>query len=506
LALRTLLTSLTTVAAEPVSDQDLDARLRAVWPYLTWRYAGDAPRSIVVMQSISAYVPPRWQPLMPAYEERFLCYLLGLIAPGTHVVYVTSMPVHPRLVDYWLSLVPGLDTAGVRERLTMVPVVDARSLPLTRKVREHPGVVRRIRDAVPDPRCAVTIGHTVTEDDVEVARLLGIPVYGAHPRFARWGTKSGSREMFVEAGVPVAAGCAGVRTRGDVAEAIDQLRARDPGLRRVIVKLDEGAGGIGNGTIVLDERPGSALCEEIDFEEPEITVDDYYEHLEREGGVVEAFLVGDDVRSPSVQVRMTPFGETDILSTHEQVLGGPNGLSYLGCTMPAARDYSAVIAEQALAVGKRLTEEGVVGRCSIDFLAVRRGSTWATYASEINLRAGGTTHPLSTLASLTRGGYDVEEARFLSADGTPKFYAATDHLEDEAYAALATDDLLDVLPAAGLGWDHETQTGSVFHMASAIGGTGNVGLTAIADSPSGAHALFERSRSALAAAATRIGG
>ena len=82
--------------------------------------------------------------------------------------------------------------------------------------------------------------------------------------------------------------------------------------------------------------------------------------------------------------------------------------------------------------------------------------------------------------------------------------SATDHLEGEAYAALTTDDLLDVLPAAGLGWDHETETGSVFHMASAIGGTGNVGLTAIADSPSAADALFARSRSALDAAARSL--
>jgi hypothetical protein len=369
-------------------------------------------------------------------------------------------------------------------------------------------VIRRIRESVPDPGCAVIVGHTVTDDDVEVAALLGIPVYGAHPRFARCGTKSGSRELFEKAGVPMAPGCSGVRTRGDVAEAIDELRAADPGLRRVIVKLDEGAGGIGNGTIVLGDRPGSDLATALDFEEPEVTVESYYEHLEREGGVVEAFLVGDEVpdgvRSPSVQLRMTPFGESDILSTHEQVLGGRNGLSYLGCTMPASGDYSASIADQALDIGRQLTAEGIVGRCSIDFLAVRRGAGWTTYASEINLRAGGTTHPLSTLASLTRGGYDLDESRFVSGNGSPKYYAATDHLEGEAYARLTTDDLLDVLPAAGLGWDPETETGSVFHMASAIGGTGNVGLTAIADSPSSANALFARSRSALTSAAVAL--
>ena len=69
---------------------------------------------------------------------------------------------------------------------------------------------------------------------------------------------------------------------------------------------------------------------------------------------------------------------------------------------------------------------------------------------------------------------------------------------------LTTDDLLDLLPAAGLGWDHESQTGVVFHMASAIGGTGNVGVTAVGDSPDAATALFERARSALDAAASAL--
>ena len=59
---------------------------------------------------------------------------------------------------------------------------------------------------------------------------------------------------------------------------------------------------------------------------------------------------------------------------------------------------------------------------------------------------------------------------------------ATDHLEDPSYARLTTDDFLDLLPRHGLGWDHEAQTGAVFHLASAIGGTGIVGLTAVGDS------------------------
>ena len=93
---------------------ELAARMRSAWPVMTWRSTGDAPRTIVVMHSISAYVTEHWLPLLPAYEERFFVLPPRPGLPGTRVVYVTSMPVHPRLVDYWLALVPGLDSADPR--------------------------------------------------------------------------------------------------------------------------------------------------------------------------------------------------------------------------------------------------------------------------------------------------------------------------------------------------------------------------------------------------------
>jgi hypothetical protein len=36
-----------------------------------------------------------------------------------------------------------------------------------------------------------------------------------------------------------------------------------------------------------------------------------------------------------VQLRITPDGRVELLSTHDQLLGGPSGQSYLGCMFPA---------------------------------------------------------------------------------------------------------------------------------------------------------------------------
>lgn len=485
---------------------ELQQRLRDFWPVLTMREVGDVERTVVVLHSIPVELPERWQPVLPAYEERYLFYLISLLtAPRSRVVYITSHPILPRLIDYWLSLHPGLDTPETRERLVQLPVVDARRVPLTRKVLDHPGVLRRIRDAVVDPRLALIAPFMTSADEVELSERLGVPVWGPDPSLAHWGTKSGSRRAFAAAGVAATPGVDGVHTVADVVEAIAELRSADPALAAVIVKVDTGVSGIGNGTVRL--APGVSVEEcarAIRLEEPELDAEAFYEALEREGGVVEAFVVGDEVHSPSVQLRASPHGKVEVVSTHEQILGGPNGLSYLGCRMPATADYAARISRDAREVGRFLATQGVVGRFGIDFLAARRDGAWHTYALEINLRNGGTTHPLLTLQGLTNGAYDADAGVFRAASGLVKHYKATDHLEHPSYARLTTDDFLDLLEEHTLAWDHECEVGAVFHLASAIAGMGIVGITAVGDTDAEAEAVFERARAALDAEAARL--
>jgi hypothetical protein len=105
------------------------------------------------------------------------------------------------------------------------------------------------------------------------------------------------------------------------------------------------------------------------------------------------------VHSISVDVPIT----VDIMSTHDQVLGGPHGQIYFGCRFPADQDYADQIAYAGLEVGRRPAREGVLGRASVDFVAVKGDCGWRPYAVEINLRCGGTTHPLFALTALTDG-------------------------------------------------------------------------------------------------------
>ena len=115
---------------------------------------------------------------------------------------------------------------------------------------------------------------------------------------------------------------------------------------------------------------------------------------------------------------------------------------------------------------------------------------------EINLRNGGTTHPALTLQALTDASYEPEHARLVSR-GTSKHYLATDHMHHPSFSSLTPDDLLDIIEENGLGWDEETQTGVAFHMASAIAVAGDVGVTAIADSPRQSQWLYDAAKHAL---------
>src|SRR5262245_27814898 len=190
-------------------------------------------------------------------------------------------------------------------------------------------------------------------------------------------------------------------------------------------------------------------------------------------------------------MRVTPLGELEILSTHDQLLGGPSGQSYLGCVFPADPGYAAAITREAAKIGERLAGEGVIGRFAVDFVAVRQDGVWNPYAIELNLRKGGTTHPSLTLQFLTDGMYDPETAVFTAPSGRPKYFVASDHVENAAYRTLTPDDLFDLGVRRGLHFDQSRQTGVVFHMMSALGEHGRTGLTAVAESPEEARALYD---------------
>ena len=482
---------------------ELQARLRDLWPNVTLRSIGDVERTIVVVHSISFDAPDQLIPDFPAYEERFLCLVLSLLrAPRSRVIYVTSQPILPRLIDYYFGLVPDLDTPEARSRFLPVTLVDGRNQPLAQKLLDRPGAISRIRSMIGNPELAMMLPFMVSPAEVELAVRLGIPMFGTHPDLAWLGTKQGSRQVFLDEDVPHPVGL-DVTDRADLERAVAELRAQRPRARRAIAKLNDGVSGLGNAQIEL-ALVDHSLEAALELEDTQITVEEYLAAFDEQGGIVEELVEGDDFRSPSVQLRMSPSGQVDILSTHDQVLGGPNNQTYFGCHFPADPEYAARLAAEGLKVGRRLVREGALGRAAVDFVAVRDGGLWRLNAVEINLRCGGTTHPFFALQTLTDGVYEPLSGEYRTRLGDLKYYAATDHLDSPAYQALTPDDLLDVVAERGLGWDRETETGVLLHMVSALATSGRVGLTAIGNTLEEARAHYYAVKDALDAATLAV--
>jgi hypothetical protein len=458
------------------------------------------PQTVVVVPSLSLDTEELSKiPGAHHYEERLLCMLMLLRMPRTHLVFVTSQHIPMAIVDYFLHLLPGVPLRHARRRLTLLSCHDASDLPLTRKILDRPRLIERIRSAIPDPDSAHLTCFNSTALERSLAVQLNVPLYGNDPELNYLGTKSGSRQVFREAGISLPDGFENLRDAGDIAEALVELKRRHPGLRRAAIKLDEGFSGEGNAVFPFDGAPESGdlarwvrdeLPRRIKFEAKEETWEHYCHKFAEMGGIVESWVEGGEVRSPSVQCRITPLGEAAVVSTHDQVLGGPTGQIFLGSTFPADAAYSRDIMEAGQKVGKVLKERGALGRFAIDFISVKREEGWEHAAIEINLRKGGTTHPYLILRFLTDGAYDPDDGTYCTPTAKPCYYYASDNLQSPSYRGLTPDDLVDIAVDNGLHFDGASQQGVIFHLIGALSEYGKLGAVCIGDSHESARKFY----------------
>ena len=166
--------------------------------------------------------------------------------------------------------------------------------------------------------------------------------------------------------------------------ALAELKHQVPTLRRAVVKLNEGFSGDGNAVFSYEEaptghrcRPGCAgSCRTACSSKPRVRRGSpIAPNSQTMGGIVERFIDHDVKRSPSAQCRIDPLGQGGVISTHDQVLGGPSGQMFLGCTFPANEAYRLDIQHAGDQVAEVLRQRGVIGRFAVDFLSVKRVSS-----------------------------------------------------------------------------------------------------------------------------------
>lgn len=459
-----------------------------------------APKTVVVIPSLTLdqEILAKIDGIV-LYEERLLCLLMLLRMPRTHIVYVTSTPIDPVIIDYYLHLLPGITGFHARERLHLLSCYDGSPVSLTEKILKRPRLLRRIREAIPEGHTAHLSCFNVTEWERKLAVRLQLPVYGCDPDLLFWGTKSGSREIFRIAGLDMPAGFENLREEEDISTALIQLKKDDPGLQRAVVKMNDGFSGEGNAVFSYAGLTGpdweERLCEEmptrLEVVAKDLTYSSFMEKFKQMGGIAETFLEAKDTASPSVQCRINPSGQIDIISTHDQLIGGHYGQVFLGATFPADDAYNREVAQLGYRVAEALRDKGVLGRFGVDFISVWEADHWIHYAIEINLRKGGTTHPYLMLQFLTDGDYDAKAGVYRTAGGNERCYLASDNLQDERFRGLTPQDLMEIAILHGLHFSGTTEEGVMFHLIGTLSQYGKLGLVCIGSSHERARYFYD---------------
>ncbi len=428
-----------------------------------------------------------------SYEERMLFLLLLLADAETRVVYVSSVAIDPAIVDYYLRFLPDPDDA--RARLALVDAGDPAIGSLSAKLLRDPSALDRLRAAIGSPVGAAHPGdsglHAALQRHpgrVRPGRRPRHPPAGARPDLVRLGSKSGSRQVAAAAGVPYLTGAEDLFSLKAVAAAILDVQAVRPEADAVVVKLNNGFSGQGNALIELGGLAGPLPASGTVFCAPDESWESFEAKIEAEGAIVEELVRGDDLRSPSAQLQIAADGTIDLLSTHDQILGGPSNQVYIGCRFPARADYRLTIQREALRVAEVLAAEGVVGAFGIDFLV--RGDGRVSL-SEINLRMGGTTHPFWMARLATGADFDPSTGEMRVGGGGTRCYLATDNLKSARLVGRAPAEVIATVDASGLAFDPATGIGVTLHLLGALPAAGKMGVTCIAETTEQADQMYQ---------------
>ena len=210
----------------------LKPRLAEVWDSLTIQ--DEEPRTSVVVPSLTLDQSElrKIAGRSSFYEERLLFLLIRLRNPRARMVYVTSQPVHPIILEYYLQFLAGIPASHARARLTLLCADDDSPRSLTEKILDRPRLLERIRAGHHGP--GTRLPHRLQLDrrhERKLAVLLGVPLErrdpSPHPPRHEVGEPEGLQRG---GGCPCPSASRTCDTpKATSRTALDELSERDPG-------------------------------------------------------------------------------------------------------------------------------------------------------------------------------------------------------------------------------------------------------------------------------------
>jgi hypothetical protein len=167
-----------------------------------------------------------------------------------------------------------------------------------------------------------------------------------------------------------------------------------------------------------------------------------------------------------------------LLAVHDQVIGAAGG--YEGCRFPADPRYRRSVADAAIRVLRELIALGVSGHVGIDFISdLSSAGSSEIYATEINLRQTGTTHPHCAVRAIIPRTW-TDAGTLIDQTGREICYHATDGLISSRYVGISTTSLIErIRQSPLLRFDPIAGRGAVPHLWPALERCGKVGATFI---------------------------
>jgi hypothetical protein len=410
------------------------------------------------------------------------------------------------VLDYLFTLLPA-HARDSQSRHALVEIDDERDMHLSEKILIRTSVLARLRSTL---ELAREHGHHVeglscyasSPRMATLADQLGADLIDAEPTLLAWGTKSGSRQIFHQTGVRHPLGSYQPdKTIAGLATTLKDLTRRF-GHGRWMVKADYGFGsGHGNAIIDTTELPSpltaSTLVKALRPCAGQVSAIDYAERITPVGAITEQVIAGgrnDTLHYPSAlgYLRRGQDGRVDVtfLVVHDQALGSSG--DFIGCRFPASPAYRTVVAEAARKVLTQLAALGVTGHVGVDFIAMVPAVSTAPdgiYATEINLRQTGTTHPHRIVRATVPGEWN-SSGSLTGRSGREVCYKGTDGIISPRYIGVSSATLIERLQLSPhIAFNPQTGHGVIPHLWPSLERYGKIGATFIADSAAECDAL-----------------
>lgn len=436
------------------------------------------------------------------FEERNLYFLYFLKQKNTKLVVVMSEGFTPAIVEYFMfhiSKITGITTEEINERFTLIAVPSPDSRPLAAHILESESVLEKIESTIDSKETTFLETFTVSPLEIKLAKKLQLPLYGLDKSMWTINTKSNSRRLFFEADIAMPKGFEDLFSLEEVQKALQKLLKLTPA-KKFVLKINEGGAGFG---FLFFSRKAAEMNYDDFLKQAKIENEQNYESVSNflleNGSIVEEFIEGEEVFSPSIQFEIFPDGTIENLSTHDQILR--DTVYYVGVNFPSQSDYRDELIEAGTKIAELARDKGVRGIFSLDFIAAKQNGNWNLYALEVNARKSATNHPYKWAKHLTNATYNQKRG-ILECDKGDVYYRATERFiqgmdlleKHDVLKKKKPQAFIEMIQNSGLDFDHNTKAGVFIHLLSPLRTFGEFGTTVIGRSRKEVEEYWQRLR------------